>query len=148
MNWGTIRHFSSLLATIGLLLLTVQIAEASANPQLSGTYEAVRESQAGDQVRVRLQLHLVNHKNRDLHVQRITLWDFAHPARGGTQSCALALRATSSADTTQEFTISRAEYELWKRGARPRVVLEIAGPDGRLGTQVVRLERSSGGKGQ
>ncbi|MGA7550111.1 MAG: hypothetical protein WBQ74_24195 [Candidatus Sulfotelmatobacter sp.] len=147
MNWGKIKHCGSLLVVVGLLVLSTRPAKASADSPLSGTYQAVRESQAGDQVQVRLQLHLVNRMTRDLHIQRITLWDFAHPPRGGTQACSVALRATSSADTTQEFIIPRAEYELWKRGARPRVVLEITGPTGHLSTEVVRLERISGGKG-
>lgn len=146
MNWGRIIHSSRLLA-FGLLVISIAHAEASANQPLTGSYQAVHEWNAGDQVRVRLQLHLVNHQNRDLQIQRITLWDFAHPARGGTQACSVSLRAAGSANTTQEFIVPRAEYELWKRGAHPRVVLEIAGPTGHFSTEVVRLEHISARKG-
>ena len=146
MKWGRIKHCNLLLA-FALFVISSPLAGAGSNLTLSGTYSAVREQNAGDQIRVRFELHLVNHKNRDLHIRRITLWDFAHPARGGTQSCSVALRATSSAETTQEFIIPRAEYELWKRGARARVVLEVAEPTGRLTTEVVSLEPLSNRKG-
>jgi hypothetical protein len=146
MNWGKVNHFS-LLVVACFLIVSIQLAQAGGDRPLSGTYRVVQESQAGNRVRVRLQLHLVNQKTRDLHIQRITIWDFAHPARGGTQACALALRATNSAETTQDFIIPRAEYELWKLGMRRRVVLELAGPPGRLTTEVVRLDRVSGEKG-
>jgi len=148
MNWGKLKHSGRLLVLGGLFVVSIHLANASANSQLSGTYQAVAESQRSEQVRVRLQLHLVNHETRDLHIQRITLWDFAHPARGGTEACSIALHAAGSADTTHEFTIPRAEYELWKRGARPRVVLEIAGAAGHFSTEVVRLERVSARKGK
>jgi len=147
MNWERIQHCSRLLA-FGLCVMSMPLAEASANQPLSGSYRAVHEWNAGDQVRVRLKIHLVSHKSRDLQIQRITLWDFAHPARGGTQACSVSLRAASSANTTQEFIIPRAQYELWKRGAHPRVVLEIAGPTGHFSTEVVRLEHISARKGE
>jgi len=94
-----------------------------------------------------MQLHLVNRGAGDLHIQRITLWDFSHPTKGGTQACSLVIRASSSADTKQEFTIPQAEYALWRRGAQPRLVLEVAAPGGRSSTEVVSLERADRGKG-
>ncbi|HUO17716.1 MAG TPA: hypothetical protein VMX38_22225 [Verrucomicrobiae bacterium] len=145
MNWGKLKHFS-LLVVAGFSIVSIQLAQASAEHPLSGTYKVLRESHAGNQVRVRLQLHLLNPKGRDLHIQRITLWEFSHPAKDGTRVSSVALHAGASADVTEEVTISRAEYELWKRGAKPRVVLEFAGPAGRFTTEVVHLERASGGK--
>lgn len=146
MNWGVINKSSRLLLSVGSFLVWIQFA-AGANPPLYGTYQVLRKSQTADQVRVRLQLHLANRSSHDLRVRRITLWDFAHPARGGSQACAIALPAAHSADTIQDFTIPRSEYQMWKRGARPRVVLEIAGPAGHPLTQVVRPERVSAERG-
>jgi len=74
----------------------------------------------------------------------MTLWDFSHPDKGGTHACALTLHAHASAETTQEFTIRRPEYESWRRGLRPRLVLEMAAPGRAKSTAVVRLDRISG----
>ena len=136
-----------LFAMACLSALPVRAAQGSAAPHVSGSYQILRQSETGGQTRTRLLVHLVNHAGRDLRIQRITLWDFSHPARGGTQPSSLLLRSAGSADTTLEFTIPRAEYEFWRRGARPRLVLEIAGVNGHPGSEAVRLDHVSGGKG-
>jgi hypothetical protein len=122
-------------------------AQAQAAPRVTGSYQVIHHSDAGGETHLRLQLHLVNHSGRDLHIQRITLWDLTHAVKGGTQACSVVLHSASRADTTQEFTIPHAQDEMWRRGARPRLVLEVAGPDGRVSTEAVRLDRASGGKG-
>ncbi len=146
-----------LLVIAGLLAFSLAAAQANdaqakdthANDpgQLSGTYRVVHQSEVGEQARIQIQIHLVNHGSRSLHIQRMTFWDFSHPAKGGTQACSLTLDSSASADATQEFTIARAEYELWKRGTRPRLVLQMEAPHGPPATAVVHLDRAVGGKG-
>jgi len=126
---------------------SLHAAQTAAAPRVSGSYQVTHQSEAGGQTRVRLQLHLVNRADRDLQIQRITVWDSTHPTKGGTQACSVVLHSASTADTTQEFTIPHAEYEMWKRGMRPRLVLEVAAPGGRVSNEVVRLDRVTAGKG-
>ena len=135
-----------LLILVGLSLSSVALAQAANASRLSGSYQIVQREQSGGEMRVRLQLHLVNRGTRELHLKRITLWDFAHPTKGGSQITSLVLRAGSSADATQEFIIPRAEYELWKHGTRPRLVLHTDLSNGRSGSEVVRLDRKHAGK--
>lgn len=135
-----------LLILAGLSLSSVALAQAANASRLSGSYQIVQREQSGGEMRVWLQLHLVNRGTRELHLKRITLWDFAHPTKGGSQTTSLVLHAGSSADATQEFIIPRAEYELWKHGARPRLVLHTDLSNGRSGSEVVRLDRKHAGK--
>lgn len=143
MNQEFIRICNRLLMAAVLLALSISLAHASTVPQLSGSYKILEKTDQGGQTRAKLQLRLVNPTARDLHIQRITLWDF-HPLKGGTRACSLIVHAASSANTVQEFTIPRAELDLWRRGTRPRVVLQIAIPNGHPSTAVVRLDRASG----
>lgn len=145
-NSRMLRLCGRLLILAGLSVLSVAIAQAGNAPRLSGSYQIVQRQQSGGEVRVRVQLHLVNHGTRELHLKRITLWDFAHPTRGASQTTSLVLRGGTSVDATQQFTIPREEYELWKRGARPRLVLETDLSNGRSGNEVLRLERKASGK--
>ena len=142
-----IRSRNTLLVIAGLALLAIPSALANNTNTLSGTYQVIHQAEAGGATRVQVQIHLVNRGARDLHIQRMTFWDFSHPAKAGTQSCSLLVHPAKSADTTQEFTLPRAEFELWKRGVRPRLVLEIATPTGRPTTQVVHLDRTASGRG-
>jgi hypothetical protein len=145
MHWGMIR-VSCLLALAGGSIFSTPVAQSSDAARLSGTYQVIHKSEVGGQAEVQVQIHLANRGPRDLHIQRVTFWDLSHPAKGGTQSCSLVLPSSGSADTTQQFTVSLAEYELWRRGTRPRLVLEIAVPHGHPTTEVVHLDRISSGK--
>lgn len=132
-----------LVFLVGLLILSVPFAQA-ADSRLTGSYQLVQKTELGSQTRVRLQLRLTNHGPNELRIQRVTLWDFSHAYRGGTQPCTIVLRAGASAGTTQEFTIPRAEYELWTRGTRPRLVVEVQASRGRTAAEAVRLDRVKG----
>jgi len=127
-----------------LFVFAVQFALAGNAPLVSGSYEVVQTTALRSQAQIRMHIHLVNHGPSDLSIQRMTLWDFSHPDKGGTHTCAIALRAHASAETTQEFTIQRSEYQLWKSGLRPRFVLRMSGRGNTKSTAVVRLDRISG----
>jgi len=136
------------LVVAALFVLGVQFALASNVPLVSGSYEVLQDTTLGSQSQIRMRIHLVNHGPSNLSIQRMTLRDFSHPAKGGTRACAITLRAHASAETTQEFTIERPEYQMWQRGLRPRLVLQMEGPANAPGTTksktVVRLDRTSG----
>jgi hypothetical protein len=146
MKCRIFRICDYLLVVAGLFMFTTQFAQASDVSQLSGSYQVVQKTDLGPQTHVRLQLRLTNHGKRPLHIQRLTLWDFPHADKDATQACSIVVLSGASADTTQEFTIPRSEYKLWRRGARPRLLLQIEAPGGRGTTKVVRLVRVSGGK--
>jgi len=146
MKRRILRISDYLLVATSLVLFTTQFARANEAPQLSGSFQVLQKIDLGPRTHVRLQLRLNNLGQRDLHIQRLTLWDFPHAEKGASQGCSIVVLAGGSADTTQEFTIPRSEYKLWKRGARPRLVLQIEAPAGRGAMKVVHLDRISGGK--
>jgi hypothetical protein len=118
-------------------------ATASNAPVVSGSYEVEQSKAVGSQTQIKVRIHLMNHGSNDFSIQRMTLWGFSHSDKGGTRVCALALHAHATAETTQEFTIRRPEYESWRRGLHPRLVLEMMAPSRTKSTAVVRLDRIS-----
>ncbi len=143
MNYKILRTCKWGLAVAALFAVS-QVAQAGNAPLVSGSYEIVQNKNLGAQAQIRMRIHLVNHGPSGLSIQRMTLWDFSHPDRDGTRACVLALHAHASAETTQEFTIPRPEYESWRKGMRPRFVLEMAASGRAKSTAVVRLDRISG----
>src|SRR5271170_3737964 len=121
-----------------------QFVVASNTPLVSGSYKILQSRDRGSQAQIRMRIHLVNHGPNNLSIQRMSLWDFSHPEKGGSQACALMLHAHASAETTQEFTMRRPDYDSWRRGLRPRLVLEMAASGSATSTAVVRLDRISG----
>jgi hypothetical protein len=144
MSYNILGVCKRCLVVAALLALGVQFAPASNAPLISGSYEVVKNTALGSQAQIRMRIHLVNHGPSDLSIQRMTLRDFSYPDKGGSHACAVALRAHASAETTQEFTIQRPEYQSWQRGLRPRLVLQMEGPRNIKSKAVVRLDRISG----
>lgn len=139
-------RISPLLVLAGLFVLTIGFAQASAVSHLSGSYKVVHQTDLGPRTRVRLQLHLANHGPRDLHILRITLWGSSHPTDGEDKKYSLVLHPDASASTTQEFTIPRSDYRLWNRAKCLKLLVAVEEPGGRKTTELVRLDRISGGK--
>ncbi len=129
---------------VAALLIIGQFVVASNTPLVSGSYEIVQNRDLGSETQIRMRIHLVNHGPNNLAIRRMSLWDFSHPEKGGSQACALMLHAHASAETTQEFTMRRPDYESWRSGQRPRLVLEMAAAGSAKSTAVVRLDRISG----
>jgi len=139
---------SLLFIFAGIFVLTVPLSQAGDGSLMSGSYRVVQKTDVGSRTRVRIQLRLTNHGASELHIERLTLWDFSHPPEGGTQPCRIVLGPGASVTTTKEFTIPRAEYELWIRGARPRLVVEVRSSRGRISAEAVRLDREAEGKAE
>jgi hypothetical protein len=145
MNCKILHTCTRLMIVAGVLVFVLGVARATDSNFLTGSYQLLQKIDLGSQTHVRIQLHLTNRGQHDVRIQRFTVWDFSHPTKGGSQAGSIVVRALASVDTTQEFTIPRSEYELWNRGTRPRIILEVQTPDGRKTTQVVRLDRVQGG---
>ncbi len=141
-----ISRISNFVLFAGLFALTIGFAHASDVSRLSGSYQVLHKTEVGSQTHVRLQLHLSNRGQRDLQIQRITFWDPPHHPGGKPQACSLLVHSGSSASTTQEFTIPRSEYRFWNSAKRLNLLVAVEGPGGRKVTELVRLDRISGGK--
>lgn len=139
-------RISNLLVLASLFVLTAGFAQASEISHLSGSYKVIHKTDLGPQTRIRLQLRLANHGQRDLLIQRLTLWGSSHPAKSATEACSLVVHTGASASTTQEFTIPRSEYSRWSHGKHVRLLVAIESPGGRKAIEEVRLDLISGGK--
>lgn len=144
MNSKVLLRGRLLLALAFLLAFASQISQGSDIQRLSGSYHVVQKTEVGPQNRVRLQLRLTNQGQRDLVIQHMALRDFSHPGRETVRACSLALRAGSSIDTTQGFTVPRSEYESWRGSHGPTLLLEVMFPSGRKSIEVVHLNGAPG----
>jgi hypothetical protein len=107
------------------LLLASPFLSASSIPTVTGSYTLLQHTTRGPQAQIRMRIHLVNSGASDLFIQRMTVSNLSHPDRGSARPCAVTVRAHSSLETTQEFTIPRSEYQLWRRGMKPRFILQV-----------------------
>jgi len=147
VNDWTFRRARILAVT--LLLLTLGAGGANAaNVPISGSYEVVGKTNIGTQAKVLLRLHFTNHGQAPLHLQQILLRDFAQPPSASKGRVSITLNSGNTEETTQEFLVPRLQFDQWRRGVLPRVVLNLQTAAGARITQAVRLDRIPARRGE
>jgi hypothetical protein len=134
---------------VALLLFTFGAQPANAaNLPISGTYEVIQKTDLGSQSKVVMRFHLTNRGQAPLLLQALSLSDFGHRPGRAPLATSITLPPGSSEAISQSFVIPRLQFDQWKMGASPRVVLELQTTIGTRITQAVRLERVPAGKGE
>ncbi len=147
MNHRILRNHYCLAVTLLLFGLVTHCANAS-NIPVTGSYEVIEKTDLGSRTKILLRLYLTNHELGVLYLQRVFLWDFATPPSGGRRTSAIALPPGTSEETTQEFVVSRLQFDQWQRGLLPRVVLDLQTATGAKITQAIRLHPVPARKGE
>ncbi len=147
MNDWTFRCARVLAVPMLLLALGAGGANA-ANLPMSGSYEVVGKTNVGTQAKVLLRLHFTNHGQAPLHLQKILLRDFAQPPSAPNGRVSITLNSGNTEETTQEFVVPRRQFDQWRRGMLPRVVLNLQTAAGARITQAVRLDRIPARRGE
>jgi len=145
----SLRCDSFSLCVPALTLVTLFLAapgNATNAHDLSGSYSVINRTEAGSQLRVQMHVRLVNHSVERISVLKITFLGSLPPTKPQGGAISIALEPHRASKLTQELTITRQEYELWQKGARPRLVLEIRRSDGTRRTDAIELYRSLGGE--
>lgn len=130
---------STALVTIGCFL-GICSAQTQTAARFSGSYAVEDATVQGDYVHVILKIRIVNGSDKDSANAVVILSDLL--SRMKLSSTPLLLRAHSSAAFNSECTISRPEYERWRRGVRPTVAVQTAESAGRKSTVFIRLVKS------
>jgi hypothetical protein len=136
--------------TVLLLVLTTGVlsaADTKASPRVFGSCSVVQVSSAGRKTRVELRFHLVNPGARAVSIEKLTLIAL-RPVVAKRLPTPIVLRSHDAQEITQEFTMPMPELQLWQKGLRPALYIELRTEEGERLHQTVRLNRVRLGKEQ
>ena len=108
-----------------LLALGIYAPRGVAGQVVSGVYKVTEATDLGIEVRVTLQIRLMNSGEDRIFVTQARLRGFPHSGRSEDKPARVILGPHGSSEFTQEFTIAKQEYELWSKGARPHLGLKL-----------------------
>jgi hypothetical protein len=111
---------AALLAT---LLLTTVSALAKDGRDFAGFYNFSDTKIEGDHVQVRLNVQVHNNGAADVRHAVITLRQHTGLELVGTTKPIALLRLHDHVNVSQQFTISRREYESWRGGMPPELTI-------------------------
>ena len=120
---STIFSRTSLAALFAILLLSTVTALAKDGRDFAGFYNLSHAKTQGDHVRVTLNLQVHNNGDADVKQAVITLRQNTGLELVGTTKPIALLRIHNHINLSQQFTISRSEYENWRQGAPPELAI-------------------------
>ncbi len=132
------RRVAAVAVTFSFLLSLPGVGRAADGHEVSGSYSVQSATGAGTNVQVMLHVRLSNSQDNSLQTTQVALRSIVTDA---TQNLdvSIDLPAQGSADFTQQVTITKSEYALWQRGARPLLVLNLQSADGTRFTRTIAL---------
>ena len=134
---------------VALLLFTLCALPANAaNLPISGTYEVIQKTDFGSQTKVVMRFHLTNHSQVPVVLQALSLSDFGYQPGKAPLAASITLPPGGSQAISKALVIPRLQFDQWKMGAHPRLVVELQTTTGSRITQAIRLERIPAGKGE
>ncbi|SRR5258708_33387207 len=129
-----------------LLALGIHAPQGAAGQVVSGIYKVTETADLGTQMRVTLQIRLMNAGEDRIFVTQARLRGFPHSGRSEDKPAHVILEPHGSSEFTQEFTIAKQEYELWGKGARPHLGLNVQVAGGGTTTITIPLMQRPGSR--
>jgi len=127
-----------------LLALGIYAPQGAAGQVVSGMYKVTETTDLGTEIRVTLQIRLMNSGEDRIFVTQARLRGFPYSGRSEDKPAGVILEPHGSSEFTQEFTIAKQEYELWSKGARPHLGLNVQVAGGAATTITIPLMQRPG----
>ena len=143
MTHTAFRSLRQLLVAVLIFLCQLacgQVSRASTATKISATYDVLQRTSLAGREQIHVRIRLVNHGPTSVLIKKMALWTSSLPEKGAVRVCALPLAAHSSTTTQQEFTVRSADYQHWRTGTPPRLILQLASRGKSISKQVIRLE--------
>jgi hypothetical protein len=137
------------LACSGLVLLLVlgfYASRGAAGQVVSGVYKVTQTTDLGNEVRVTMQIRLMNASEDRIFVTQARVREFLPHGKPKDEPVGVILGPHDSVEFTHEFIIAKKEYELWSRGERPRLGLRLQVAGAEETTMTIALMQLPGSK--
>ncbi len=133
-------------ALVSLFALGICSPRGVAGQFVSGVYKITQTTDLGTEVRVTMQIRLMNASDDRMFVTQVRLREFLPHGKATDEPVNVILEPHGSSEFTQEFTIAKQEYELWSRGARPHLGLKVQVAGGAETTITIPLMQRPGSR--
>lgn len=134
------------LATTVLLLATARgillAAENANNPHVLGSCAVVKTTSMGRDTQVELRVRIVNPGDQAVSVEKLTLLA-PGPAAANPLPAPIQVSAHSKQEMTQEFKIPTQQYQLWQKGMRAFLSVDMRTKEGTRSHKMIRLNEKT-----
>ncbi len=110
-----------------ILLTAVSVALCSGKNgrDFAGTFQIQNSVELGGMVQATLLLRVFNYSALDVHEATLTLVDSVHPHGALGSMAGVSIPPRRNTQLKAEFTVPEREFQKWRNGSAPRLVLEL-----------------------
>jgi hypothetical protein len=134
----------SLASFFTVLLMLLMTTLASAGSVLSGTYKITENTDLGTQVRITVQLDLVNGGTTSLTVSKVGLRSLSAPGQRVSVASTVVVHSHSSAQVSLQFLMAKQDFDRWYAGPHQQFLVTLKPSGGKSTLVNVPLLRTKG----
>jgi len=132
----------SLAAFFAVLILMT--TPASAGSILSGTYKITENTDLGTQVRITVQLSLVNAGATGLTVTKVSLRSLSAPGQTVSVASTVVVHSHSTAQVSLQFQMAKQDFNQWSNGPHQQFQVTLKPSGGKTTLINIPLLRTQG----
>ena len=142
-----IRRLATAVLLLAIATGMLLAAETANNRHVLGSCSVVKTTSMGQNTQVELRVRIVNPSEQAVSVEKLTLLA-PGPAPGKPLPSPVQISAHSQQEMTQEFKIPTHQYQLWQKGVRALLIVEMRRDDGIRFHHMIRLNEKSPLRGE
>jgi uncharacterized protein (DUF58 family) len=136
----SLRQFVFLL----LYAFLVSALPVSATPVLAGTYKITENTDLGSEVRITVELHLVNASDISVTITSVAVRSISSPLHAVSAPANLIVEGRSRAETTVQFLIPKKDFATWSAGPHQKFLVKFHSADEKPALANVLLLQTKG----
>ncbi len=138
-----LRWIALSLAVLFVALLCVT-PRASAGPMVTGTYKITENTNLGTQVRISVQLNLVNGGTTSVTLSKVGVRSISAPGQTVSVASSAVVHAHSSTQVSLQFLMAKQDFERWYAGPHQQFLVTLKATGGKSTLVNIPLLRTQG----
>lgn len=130
------------VALLLLLLLAISALPASATPPLTGKYKITGTAEQGAQVRLTIELNILNPADTAVTVTSVAIHSVSSPGQMVSATANSAIQSHSSAQVSLQFLVPKNDFAAWSVGPHQQFLVTFQSPGGKPTLANVLLRRT------
>jgi hypothetical protein len=125
-----------------LVLIVISALPAPATPPLTGRYRITGNADQGAQVRLTVELNILNPGDSSVTVTSVAIHSVSSPGQMVSAMANAAVQSHSSAQVSLQFLIPKNDFTVWSAGPHQQFFVTFQSPGGKSTLANVLLRRT------
>ncbi|HKM67459.1 MAG TPA: hypothetical protein VJX70_09865 [Candidatus Acidoferrum sp.] len=138
------RSLAIFLTILFTFLLVLSPRASTAPPQIAGTYKITENTDLGSEIRITLQINLINPGGTQVTITKVGLRSMSARGQLVTANSNLVVHSHSHSQVSLQFLISKKDFNTWHVGPHQQFIVTMKPSTGKAVLLNLPLLRTQG----